>query len=174
MSNSLPFYRRPGCLLILVLLAILGIPFGFVAYILLSVAFMSMLHIHTDILRLRSPTGALTASVAEDSVEGPMAGLGEDTWNVYLTSKRHPRETDATELLEYDIDDYHDDRPRIAWSAPNVLRVTVPNLSLPAIVALHLDGVMVDLHYDPDDPVARAKWQKHLEDVDKHVDDGLK
>jgi hypothetical protein len=110
---------------------------------------------------LSSPTGAWIATVAEDLVEGEV--VTDDSWGVYLISEQHPRETDDRELLFYDVDGTNHDRPRIAWSAPNVLRVTVPNLSSPTIVALHLDGVTVDLHYDPDDPVARAKWQRELD-----------
>jgi hypothetical protein len=139
-------------------LAMIGL---FIWVVVLSPFFMKTLYTHTEIERLPSSTGIWTATVAENIVEGVLAS--EDTWDVYLTSKQHPRETDARELLVYDVDGTNHDRPRIAWSAPNVLRVTVPNLSSPTIVASHLDGVAVDLHYDPDDPVARAKWQRELD-----------
>ncbi len=49
-------------------------------------------------------------------------------------------------------------RPRVTWSAPDVLRVTVPVFAFMKIRTLHAYGVRVDLHFDPDDMAARARW----------------
>jgi hypothetical protein len=169
-KQNRPFYRRPGCLIALAILAIPGLPIGFVICAVLWFILKPAAYDHADLVRLLSPTGMWTAVVAVDSVNFGMAGDGYDNCDVYLTSKRHPKETDTTELLGFEIDGSADDCARIAWSAPNVLRVTVPNLSSPDIDTLHLDGVSVDLHYDPDDPVARAKWQKTVNEEMKAAD----
>ena len=51
-------------------------------------------------------------------------------------------------------------RPHIAWSVPGVLRVTAPLHSLLHVLKKQTDGVRLDLHFDPDDPAARAAWLK--------------
>jgi hypothetical protein len=111
---------------LLLCLAVIGL---FIWIVVLSPFFMKTLYTHTEVERLPSSAGVWIASVAENIVEGVLAS--EDTWGVYLTSKQHPRETDARELLLYDEDGTDHDRPRIVWSAPNVLRVTVPIFPLP-------------------------------------------
>jgi hypothetical protein len=66
----------------------------------------------------------------------------------------------ATDLLQIYTDGHNNLRPRIAWFAPNVPRVTVANLSHIEMRKRHVDGVDVDIQYDPDDPPARAAWLK--------------
>jgi hypothetical protein len=52
------------------------------------------------------------------------------------------------------------ERPLVAWSASNVLRITVPLRSLLNILTRQAGGVRVDIHFDPDDLAARAAWLK--------------
>jgi hypothetical protein len=117
------------------------------------------------LVRLPSPTGAWTAIVREDIVDdGPLSDI---TAGVDLISKEHPEETNASCVLGVDTGGDRGEDPRIAWSARNELSVTVPNISYLKICTTNIDGVTVDLHYDPDDPVARAKWQRQLEKEDE-------
>jgi hypothetical protein len=150
MKERRPFYRRPGCL---------------IAFSLLVAAVIAVWMVHSTeqpyythevLVRLPSPTGAWTAVVSEDTVEGiSTTGISAA---VELISSEHPAQ--STELLGVDTSGHNEQRPRIAWSAPNVLRVTVPNLSYLKVLTRHADGVDVDLHFDPDDPAARAEWLK--------------
>ena len=50
------------------------------------------------------------------------------------------------------------ERPRIAWSGPTTLKVTVAHLVDLRVITLHEQGVEVDLHLDPDDPPAVTAW----------------
>ncbi len=94
--------------------------------------------------------------VSEDTVEGPLStniGAG-----VELVSRDRP--SDSIDLLEVETQGDNNQRPRIAWSALNALRVTVPNLSHLKVLTRHADGVEVDIQFDSDDPAARAAWLK--------------
>jgi hypothetical protein len=151
MTGDRPFFRRPGCLLVLA---------GIVAIIVL-VRWMIWYELrayytHEVLVRLSSATGEWTAVVSEDTVEGPLStNIGA---SVELVSSAHP--SDSIDLLGVETRGRSSLRPRIAWSAPNVLRVTVPNLSHLKVLTRHADGVEVDLHFDPDDPAARSEWLK--------------
>jgi hypothetical protein len=143
MNKNRPFFRRPGCLLALAaFVAVIGLVRLIIWYELRAY------YTHEVLLRLTSPTGAWAAAVIEKTVEGPL--LTDITAGVELVSREHPRE--SIKLLGVDTGGHNEERPRIAWSAPNVLRVTVPNLSDLKVLTRHADGVDVDLHFDPDDP----------------------
>jgi len=62
-----------------------------------------------------------------------------------------------------------DERPRVAWSSPNVLRITRPLRSLPKVLTRQAEGVQVDVHFDPDDPTARAAWLEQIAALRKQV-----
>ena len=53
---------------------------------------------------------------------------------------------------------HKDERLRIAWTAPDVLQVTIPNFLYLKLLMRQFDGVRVDLRFDPDDPAERAAW----------------
>jgi hypothetical protein len=151
MRDNRPFFRRPGCLLALAVL--IAVPS------LVAIAIWNEIrpyYTHVDLLRLPSPNGAWTAIVTEDTVDYPL--WVTVTASVVLASKERP--TVTTDLLQIYTDGHNNLRPRIAWFAPNVLRVTVANLSRIEVIKRHVDGVDVDIQFDPDDPPARAAWLK--------------
>jgi hypothetical protein len=113
---------------------------------------------HEILVSLPSPTGAWTAIINEETVEGLL--LTSINADVALISKDNPAE--PIDLLGVDTSGHAEARPRISWSAPNVLRVTVPNISYLKVLTRHADGVDVDLHFEPDDPAARAAWLKKI------------
>jgi len=147
------FFRRPGCLLALAVLA--AIP---------ALATWKICdelrpwYTHEVLLRLSSPTGAWTAVVSEDTVEAPLST--SINAHVDLISRERPNE--PIELLGIDTGGDQGERPRIAWSAPNILRVTVPNVPYLTVLTRQADGVQVDIQFDPDDPAARAAWLKQM------------
>ena len=109
--------------------------------------------------RLPSPDGewfAVNEQFTCNTVESDIGGGVR-----LVTTKRPLRDI---RLLVVDTGGYADQqRPYIAWSAPNVLRVTLPLHSLLHIPTRQADGVHVDIHFDPDDPAARAAWLKQTD-----------
>ena len=79
---------------------------------------------------------------------------------VHLVSTKSSGE--GKDILGVDTGGNIRERPRIAWTAPGVLQVTVPNISYLKVLTREFDGVRIDLRYDPDDPAARAAWRKSL------------
>jgi hypothetical protein len=162
MTDHRPLLRRPGCFVPLAVFVS-----GFVSVIALvgSVLFYGLPtdYSHEIFVSLPSSTGEWTAVVSVDVVDGPPL-LSSVTAGVILTSTIYP--TWSIYILGFDWRGDKDDLPRIAWSAPNVLRVTVPNLSDPYILTRHAGGVDVDIHFEPDDPAARAaaraEWLKQM------------
>src|SRR5882724_5680012 len=79
----------------------------------------------TPVAEAISPHGAWRAEVV-DSLCG--AGFVWDiTASVHLVSTTKPDE--GADILGVDTGGHHDNRPRITWTAPEVLEVTVPNIS---------------------------------------------
>ena len=77
---------------------------------------------------------------------------------VRLVSARDPARTVV--LLGVDTGGHEDERPRLAWTAPDVLQVTVYDHSYLKVLTRGFGGVRVDLRYDPDDPADRAAWRR--------------
>jgi len=75
---------------------------------------------------------------------------------VRLTSNRD--KTLRGYVLSIDTRGHDEARPLVAWTAPDVLRVTVPNISHLSMMTRAFQGVKIDLRFDPDDPAARAAW----------------
>ena len=92
--------------------------------------------------------------------------LCESTFVTDITAGVHVKPVNGpgldTDILGVDTGGNSRERPRIAWTAPNVLQVTVPNISYLKVLTREFDGVRIDLRYDPDDPAARAAWRKSL------------
>ena len=84
-------------------------------------------------------------------------GVGAVVAGVHLVSMRDPAR--SADLLRVDTGAHEDERPRVAWTAPDVLQVTVPNRSFLKVLTREFDGVRVDLRFDPDDPADRAAWR---------------
>ena len=159
MRKHRTLFWRPGCLFALTVFATVT---SLVAWMIWNE--LRARYTYKVLISLPSPTGAWTARVIEDTVEGPLStNMGDE---VELVSKARPN--DSTDLLGVETQGDNDFRPRIAWSAPYVLRVTVPNTSRLKVLARHADGVQVDVHFDPDDPAARATaraaWLKQIGD----------
>lgn len=119
--------------------------------------------IWTVILRQElSPDGAWKSSIEETVSENTFVTSIID--KVYLTSVRDP--TQAVEVLTVATDGHASERPRIAWTAPDILQVTAANLSYVTRVGLVFETaadfrfrhVVIRVRFDPDDPAARAAW----------------
>ena len=85
-------------------------------------------------------------------------GVGAVTAGVNLVSTRDSARTAV--LLGVDTGDHHDERPRLAWTAPGILQVTVYDHSYLKVLTREFGGVRVDLRFDPDDPDDRATWRR--------------
>jgi hypothetical protein len=171
MTDHQPPLRRSGCLVPLavcvsITAAVCLLPIVICASILELTRWLGPNEIvdhsthyrHEILVSLPSPTGAWTAIINEETVEGLL--LTSINADVALISKDNPAE--PIDLLGVDTSGHAEARPRISWSAPNVLRVTVPNISYLKVLTRHADGVDVDLHFEPDDPAARAAWLKKI------------
>jgi hypothetical protein len=157
MINHRLFLRRLKCLRPL---AVLSSAFASV-YLLLWGLLLSA--VHTDytqetLINLPSATGEWIAFVSEESVDASILSHTSDF--VKIVSTAYP--TWSMELVWIDTGGHDENRPRIAWSAPNVLRVTLANKSINKVLTRHADGINIDIRFDPDDPAARAAWLKHI------------
>src|ERR1700753_3518008 len=158
MIDNRPLLLRPGCFVPLAVLASGFVSVIALIYLILCYAFYFD-YSHEILVNLPSPTGEWIAVVTEDIVDGPPI-LSSVTTGVTLTSTIYP--TWSIYILGLDWRGNKDRLPRVAWSASNVLRVTVPNLSSPYILTRHAGGVDVDIRFEPDDPAARAAWLKEI------------
>jgi len=112
---------------------------------------------HAIVARVPSPDGAWEARV-DEAVCLFGFGVGAVVAGVHLVSTRDPAR--SVDLLGVDTGAHEDERPRLAWTAPDVLQVTVPNRSFLKVLTRQFDGVRVDLRFDPDDPADRAAWRR--------------
>jgi hypothetical protein len=111
--------------------------------------------------RLPSPDGAWVAVSEEFTCDVGFLAGSDIAVGVRLVATKPPLRD--VHLVGVDTGGHEDERPHIAWSAPNVLRVTVPLHSLLNILTRQAAGVRVDIHFDPDDPTARAVWLKQTD-----------
>lgn len=102
-----------------------------------------------------SPNGLWIAFTNEDHFS---LGFGGDniTGVVTLAPSGYPDQTTALLVVDTGGDDK--ERPRIAWSGPTTLRVTVAHLVDLRVMTLHAQGVEIDLHLDPDNPPVVTAW----------------
>jgi hypothetical protein len=110
---------------------------------------------HAIVARLPSPDGAWEARVDETACLYGM-GVGYVVAEAHLVSTRDPARFDV--LLGVDTGGHGDERPRLAWTAPGVLQVTVLNRFYLKVLTRRFDGVRVDLRFDPDNPAAKDAW----------------
>jgi hypothetical protein len=106
---------------------------------------------YTDVVldRLPSPDGAWVAVMHEVDSE---VGMGGDsiTATVHLVKTTPPfRDID---LLGVDTGGDASNRPRVAWSAPNGLQVTVGLSDYLDFRNRSVEGLQVDVRFDSDDP----------------------
>ena len=97
-----------------------------------------------------SATGLWTALVDEETCADIEA-------NAKLMPSGRPSQ--VVTVLVIDTDGYPDQRPRVAWSAPNVLLVTVPAKSELQVLKRQVGDVRVDLKYEPT-YATRTAWLK--------------
>jgi hypothetical protein len=157
MTDHRPLLRR---LVFLVLLALLAsIPVTVFALVASVLIYGFPTNYKQELLAsLTSPSGEWAAIVTEDDFDASI--FSEITDSVTIVSTAYP--TWSINLLWIDTRGHDEDRPRIAWSSSNVLRVTVPNISIIKVPTRHAGGIDVDLHFEPDDPAARAAWLKKI------------
>ena len=110
---------------------------------------------HAIVARVPSPDGAWEARI-DEAVCLFGFGTGAVVAGDHLVSTRGPAR--SADLLGVDTGAHEDERPRLMWTAPDVLQVTVPNRSFLKVLMREFDGVQVDLRFDPDDPAERAAW----------------
>jgi hypothetical protein len=100
--------------------------------------------------RLPSPDGSWVVFVQEDVCDLGLLPSSTAWAGVHLVTTTPPlRDID---LLGVDTTGEVDGRPVAVWSAPNILRVTVPLRSQLTITTTQVDGIHVDVHFDPDAP----------------------
>jgi hypothetical protein len=97
---------------------------------------------------LPSPAGGWKAAVRESDCGGGETASDEDI--VTLAPANGP----AVTILSVDAGA----QPRLLWTGPATLQVTVPNLSILSVMTRQAGPVGIDLRFDPPDPVARADW----------------
>ena len=109
--------------------------------------------VDTPLARVPSPDGAWTAQIDEVDHSN---GIGGDSIiaGVTLMPTDNPRR--ATYVLSTDTGGNDDERPRVLWTAPNVLQVTVYARSYLKLLTRQVGPVHIDLRFDPPDPAARA------------------
>jgi len=101
-----------------------------------------------------SADGAWKAVVDETVYEGVIVTV--IIARVHLFSAHDPLKT--AEIISVDVDG-HEGRPRIAWTAPNVLQVTVQELSYFTIKLCNYGDIRVDLRMEPPaHPEFRDEW----------------
>ena len=99
----------------------------------------------TTVTEIASPSGAWKASVVDWWCETKFVTVV--TASVQLVSTRDA--TRSADVLGVDSGGYDDARPRIAWTAPDVLQVTVPSNFYRVLQTLEYDGILIDLRIDP-------------------------
>jgi hypothetical protein len=119
--------------------------------------------------RLPSPDGSWVAVTDEDICD--VGSFSTDiTAGVNLVSTIPPLRDIV--VLGVDTGGNDNERPLVAWSAPDVLRVTMGLRSILKVLTRQVEGVRVNVQFDPDDPPARAAWLKQTGLPDDEVDNG--
>ncbi len=112
---------------------------------------------HAIVARVPSPDGAWEARVDEATCLFGL-GVGGIIAGVHLVSTRDPAR--FADLLGVDTGGHEEARPLLAWTAPDVLQVTVFDHSYLKVLTRGFDGVRVDLRFDPDASAERAAWRR--------------
>jgi hypothetical protein len=127
---------------------------------------------HVELGRLPSPDGAWVAVTDEDTIEPFWPPSAITVAGLRLVAMKPPLRDIG--VLGVDTGGDDNDRPRVEWTAPRVLRVTVPLRSLLKVLTRKVDDVRIDVHFDPDDPAARAAWLNETNQGPDPVDDTAK
>ncbi|MGE4483223.1 hypothetical protein [Acidocella sp.] len=115
---------------------------------------------HQLLTSIKSPDGKWVASVDESDCS---PGMGGDaiTDTVQVAPANDPRH--VTGVLGVDTGGNNDMGAQIAWDASNILKVTLPNISLVKILTRQVGPVKIHILFNPPDPKARADWLKSLD-----------
>lgn len=114
----------------------------------------------TRVSEAPSPDRSWDAIVDETTVEGLIAT--SIVANVRLLSTSYP--TRVEEILSVDTGGHADERPRIAWTGPDVLQVQVAP-SDPSYVTIKKpkwSGVRVVVRLEPYDPAVANEWLRRF------------
>lgn len=153
-------YLAPGLNAVLALCGILGILLVVVAScVWLLIGGPAGIDTIATIVEVPSPDRAWMVRVDELEDEGYL-GAGVIFTNVHLAPAGGKAK--GVDILAVDSDGHDANRPRIAWTAANVLQVTVRNLSYVTIYRREFAGIRIDVRFDPPDPATRAAWLKWL------------
>lgn len=68
----------------------------------------------------------------------------------------------AVNVLTIDGAGNDQQRAKVTWVSPTVLRVSVPNISLLTVSRRQYQGIWIDLRFEPDDRNARDQWLKAM------------
>lgn len=78
---------------------------------------------------------------------------------------------EAVDILSVETNGPNKDPPRMAWTAADVLQVTISIWSYLKIIRQAYRGIRVDVRFNPDDPAARAAWlKKQQQAASPHAD----
>jgi hypothetical protein len=69
------------------------------------------------------------------------------------------RESDVFANEDLGLSENH---PILQWMSPQKVQITVPNNSLIGLRKSSYEGIEIDVKFEPDDPVERARWSKGL------------
>lgn len=114
---------------------------------------------HVDLERVPSPDGTWVAVIDEDTCD--VGSFSTDiTAGVRLFATKPPvRDID---LLGVDTGGNINERPRVVWAGPHLLQVNVLQYSLLKVLMQQVEGVQVDVRFDPIDHTAKPIWlQQH-------------
>lgn len=109
---------------------------------------------HAVVDRLPSPDGRWVAVIDEYISDVGLLAMTAVTAEVHLVSTSSPIRD--IEIFGIGTGGNVSERPRLAWSAPNVLRVTVPLYDYLRLQPRQVEGILVDVRFDPDDPMVRT------------------
>jgi hypothetical protein len=158
------FYRRPECLVALGVLAAVVVG--------LSMLWNATRLEHTEsvIERLPSPDGAWVAVNNEAIVDLGLSTMVAD--EIHLVSTNPPFQD--TELLMVNTGGIVSSRPRLVWSAPDTLQITLSLRDYLRFRHRSVKGLHLDIRFDPDSPFVREVCRRPNSPPQAKADDAVK
>lgn len=126
---------------------------------------------HVVLDRLPSPDGAWVAVIDEYTCDVGSFSTAITAELHLITTKPALRDID---LLGVDTGGNDNERPRVAWSVSNVLRVTVPLSDYLRFRNKFVEGVQVDIRFGQDDPMVKEVCRAYEDRLRGQVDDTMK
>jgi hypothetical protein len=126
---------------------------------------------HVVIDRFPSPDGYWVAVIDEYTCDvGSFSTIITD--ELHLVSIRYS--LPDINLLGVDTNGNVSERPRVTWTAPNALQVTVPLEDYLRFRNRSVEGLQVDIRFDPDDPMVRTICREQAGRLREPVDNTIK